>query len=396
MPKRVGFLYEQMVDKDNIRLAIRRGAKGKRKRWDVKDVVAREDVYVEKIHNLIATDSFVPTKPKQRDVYDPSSQKWRKINVVPFYPDGIMHQLIVLVMEPVLMRGMHPWSCASIPGRGGKRALRRAEHIIRDDRKGSKYGGELDVKGFYPSVPLRRLMCALSRKIKDRKFLLLIAVVLTCYPGGFGAALQQGERAETIVGDARGLLIGFYVCQWLANYYLEALDHFTMAQPGVKYMVRYMDNISIWGPNKKALHKARRAIAECMEKRLGLVMKSTWQIFPVAKRLFSIVGYRVARGYTILRKRNFLRFTRQCRKAQKYIEEDRHIPYKMAAGLLSRIGQLKHCDSHNVRVKYVDPIGVKILKEVVKNEGKRRPDAEQRFLYGRAAQSPRLCAGSLL
>ena len=49
--------------------------------------------------------------------------------------------------------------------------------------------------------------------------------------------------------------LSYYICQWLANYYLEELDHYIMTLPGVKYMDRYMDNITLRGPNKKQLHK---------------------------------------------------------------------------------------------------------------------------------------------
>lgn len=218
---------------------------------------------------------------------------------------------------------------------------------------------------YYPSIPPKRLIWALARKIKDKRFLRTVyAVIESC--GG-------------------GLAIGYYICQWLANYYLETLDHFICAMPGVKTMTRYMDNITLFGPNKKKLHKARQAISDFLRDRLGLKLKSNWQIYPTAKRMVSAVGYRFARTHTILRKRNFLRFTRQCRRVKKKLDAGKPIPRRQASGLLSRVGQLKHCDSHNIRVKYVDPIGVKHLKEVVRNESKRRQRAQQRLLAGGAA-----------
>ena len=39
MPKRVGFLYEKMCDKDMIRLAIINSSKNKRHRHDVQRVI---------------------------------------------------------------------------------------------------------------------------------------------------------------------------------------------------------------------------------------------------------------------------------------------------------------------------------------------------------------------
>ena len=92
-----------------------------------------------------------------------------------------------------------------------------------------------------------------------------------------------------------------------------------------------------------------------------------------------------SRTHIILRKRNFLRFTRQCRRVKKRLDAGKPIMFAQASGLLSRAGQLKHCNSHTIRVKYIDPIGVKHLKEVVRNESKRRQRAQQRILAGGAA-----------
>jgi len=365
MPKRVGYLYDKMVDRDFIRAVIQEAAKGRRSRKDIAPVLADLDGYVEKTYELVATESFVPSEPKIREIYDESSEKHRKIKMVPFWPDGVIQWMLVTAMKPVLMRGMHPWSCASIPGRGGKRIHKMIRGALRNDPKGTKYAAELDVAQYYPSISGKRLIWALARKIKDNRFLRTVySVIESC--GG-------------------GLAIGYYICQWLANFYLESLDQYIMTLPGVKYMTRYMDNITLLGPNKKQLHKARKLIAAFMQQRLGLSMKANWQIYPTAKRMVSAVGYRFSRTHVILRKRNFLRFTRQCRRVKKRLDAGKPIMFAQASGLLSRAGQLKHCNSHTIRVKYIDPIGVKHLKEVVRNESKRRQRAQQRILAGGAA-----------
>ncbi len=382
MPKRVGFLYQTMCDKDFIRRAIIKGSKGKRKRWDVKYVLEDVEKYTDKMYDLLTRRAYVPTKPREKLIYDPSSQKYRSISVVPYFPDGIVHQLLVAAMEPVLMKNMHPNSCASVPGRGTKRARIKATRFIQGDPKGSKYGAELDVRKYYPSIPIARLMKALERKIKDREFLLLVAVALLSYEGGQRAAMKHPFGLYGVIGNARGLCIGFFICQWLANFYLEGLDWFTVKQPGVKYLIRYMDNISIFGPNKKQLHKARQEIARYMEEVLDVRMKDNWQVFPISKRLFSIVGYRIGREVIILRKRNFLRLARQCRRVQKSMNAGRTIAFKTASGLLSRIGQLKHCDSRTIREKYVAPIGINKLKEVVRRESQRQQGTGQCVLTG--------------
>lgn len=365
MPKRVGYLYDKMVNRDMIRLAILRGSKGKRTRWDVKDVVADVDGYVEKMYSILEAGAYVPSVPRQKVIYDTCGQKNRTIYVVPFFPDGIMHQLMVMVMQPTLMRGMYHWSCASIPGRGTSHAMEYVRRVIRDDARGTKYVCKVDVKKFYPSISHKKLIWALARRIKDKRFLKLVYDVLeTC---------------------SQGLAIGYFLCQWLANFYLESLDRHTVTLPGVKYMVRYMDDIILMGPNKKKLHKARKEIDSFLQKKLGLRLKENWQVFPLKSRMIDFVGFRFSRNHIILRKRNFLRLTRQARKVLKKQQADKRVPFRMASGLLSRIGQLKHCNSHNIRVKYIDPIRIKKLKEVVRFESKRRSAAQQCILDRGAA-----------
>ena len=167
-----------------------------------------------------------------------------------------------------------------------------------------------------------------------------------------------------------------------------------------------MDNITLLGPNKKKLHQAVELIRAFMSNNLGLTMKKSWQVFRTTftaktekkrrlldakkkrlqkPRMVSAVGYRFAHSHTVMRKRNFLRFTRQCHRAKKRLDAGKLISFNMAAGLLSRIGQLKHCDSHNIRQKYVDPIGIKNLKEVVRSESKRRLAAQRSLYAGGAA-----------
>ena len=91
MPKRIGFLYEKMADKGFIRRVILEASRGKRKRREVRRVLKNLDEYVDKTYEMVVSESFVPTPPKEREIYDDSSQKRRIIKVVPFWPDSVMH-----------------------------------------------------------------------------------------------------------------------------------------------------------------------------------------------------------------------------------------------------------------------------------------------------------------
>ena len=353
MPKKVGYLYDRMCDKDLIRTAIREGTRGKRKRWDVKEVLADVEGYVDKAYEMLIHHAYVPTVPRLKTIFDRTCMKERVIEIVPFYPDGLMHQLCVMAMEDVLMRGMYCWSCASIPKRGNKCAANYVRRALDNNPKGTKYCLKMDIRQFYPSINPRRLIWALARKIKDRAFLKTVYDIITSNPQS-------------------GLAIGFYINQWLANFYLEPLDHFICTLPGVEYYVRNMDDMVILGPNKKKLRKAREAISSFLWNQLGLVLKKNWQVFPVDSRGIDFVGYRFFHTHTVLRRRNFLRFARQCRRVLRMLMNGRKIPFHTAAGLLSRSGNLKHCDSLDIRQRYFDPIGAKVLKDVVREHTRKQ------------------------
>lgn len=370
MPKRVGYLYDKMLNKDLIRFVILESARHKHRRHEVRKVLTHLEKYVEQTYKILSEGSYVPTRPKLKTIYDDSSQKQRELKIVPFWPDGIVHRLIVEVMKPVLMRGMHPYSCASIPGRGGARIRKYLAHAMSCDPKGTRYACEMDIRHFYPSVPIRRLIRAIGRKIKDKRFLRLIwAILKSC---------------------GQGLAIGYYICQWLANFYLEKLDWMLARMPGVKYYTRYMDNITMLGPNKRMLHRARVAAEKFLRDELGLAVKENWQVYRTAvarkakgrPRAVSAVGFRFWHGFTTLRRRNFLRMLRQARRIQKKQKMGIPVSVQQAAGFLSRAGQLNHCNSFRVKEKYIRSIKIKRLKEVIRNESKRQCKAGW-ALYGR-------------
>ena len=357
MPKRVGYLYERMLDKEVIRSCIITGSRGKRKRQDVKEVLSDVDGYTEKVYKLLATETYVPTVPRKIRIFDNSCRKERDIKVVPYYPDGIIQQLAVYAMKGVLMRGMYRWSCASIPGRGNSCAANYVKKHLKEDPKGTKYCGKFDIHHYYPTISKQKMMDALRRKIKDEKFLNLVEMIIRSDPDP-------------------GISIGFYLNQWLANFFLEPLDHFICTLKGVKYYVRNMDDIVILGGNKKKLHRAREHISRYLETMLGLKLKDNWQIFKTDSRGIDFVGFRFFHGRTILRRRNFQKLRRNARTARRFLETHRKIPPHVAAGLLSRAGQLRHCNGQNIFDKYIKPIGINRLKAIVRKDTLRRMEAD--------------------
>lgn len=86
-----------------------------------------------------------------------------------------------------------------------------------------------------------------------------------------------------------------------------------------------------------------------------------------AGRDVDFMGFRFYRDHVTIRRKNSLRIRRAYSNAAKKQE----ITVHTAASCLSRLGQVKHTDSHNFQVKYIDSVlPVKTLKGVVKSEAK--------------------------
>lgn len=125
--KRVGYLYEKMCDVDFIKTAIRNAAKGKTDRLYVKAILSDIDGYARKIKAMLETETIKLSPSEHIEIYDNSCCKIRQITVPKFYPDQIVHWLIITALNPVITRGMYRYCCGSIPNRGGtcREGLRR-------------------------------------------------------------------------------------------------------------------------------------------------------------------------------------------------------------------------------------------------------------------------------
>lgn len=341
--KRAGFIYEKIYSKENIINAIKQAAKGKKDRRAVKRVLSNLDDCIEEIQYMLITETYQPSDYRKKTIHEGICQKERVICIPKFYPDQIIQWAIILQIKPYLCRGMDAHVCGSVPGRGGACGKKYIERWLRNSRKHTKYCLKLDVHHFYPSIDHQCLKNMLQRLFKDEKLLNLL---------------------YEIVDSEAGLPIGNITSQWFANFYLQGLDHFIKETLHATYYVRYMDDMVLFGANKKELHRMFLRISEYL-KSIGLVVKSNWQIFKTDSRGVDFLGYRFFHYKTILRRSVMLRISRKVKKTNK-----RHSwNYHNCAAIISYLGWIKHSDSYQFYQIRIGPyINVKRIKGVVRRE----------------------------
>lgn len=367
MPHRICFLYDRTVSAPNCISAEFDMAKQKpHNRLALRILKAPEGYGASLSKDLQGPNTWMDEPVKQFELFDPLRGKWRHI-CVPSLKAQAVHHAVMRVTVPFLMARNYYYNCGCIPGAGQIRACRALKRWLAK-HKIIKYGGEFDVKKFYDNLPHKWVMKCLERIFKDKRFLALHVKILKTMPH----KIKNGE--------AVGVAIGFYPSPWYANLVLSYIDRLIKKVYPDCHFARYMDDISVLGNNKRKMHRVAEIIRFGLA-RFGLELKPNWQIFQIAPRGVRFLSYRFFHGFTILKKPLLYRLARRFSHAR------RNLTAHKAAGLLSSMGILKHCNSYHFRRDYVyNNVSIAKMKGLVRNEALRnqsrvRPPARRPDCY---------------
>lgn len=343
--KRVGNIYPKIYDINNCREAILCASKRKKNRQNVARIIDKLDYYSQVLSDLLKEQKIELSPYRKMIIHDGVNKKERILHKPRFFPDQCIHWALMLQIQPILQRGMVENCCASVPGRGIHYGAKYIKRILKDDHKNTKYCVKYDIHHFYQSIDKDILKRKFRRIIKDPQVLWLVDLIIDSSPD-------------------EGLPIGNFTSQWFANFFLQDTDHYIKEELKIKYYLRYMDDGIILGRNKKELRKKFVQLTEYLSKE-NLTIKSNWQLFKVQTRPLDFLGYRFYRGYTTLRRGNFLRIKRRVKK----IVKRGYIRVTDACAMISYHGWLTHADSYNYYTKYIKPynLTLKKCKGVIKN-----------------------------
>lgn len=304
--KSYNHLYEVYISRQNIELSIKNSSKGKRNRSATKSFIRDGEIVekgVRKIEKYADYRNFKSHNHDPVEIYDGIVRKKRTI-IVPKYKEQIVHHMLVNALLPVFKRGMYEHSYGSIPNRGPHKGKKVIEGWIRNDPKNCRYVLKMDIRKFFDSIPHDILLNKLIKVIHDDRIISVLK--------------------EVISVTEKGLPLGFYTSQWLANFYLQSLDHFIKENLFACHYIRYMDDMVIFDRRSGHLHKIRKAICVYLEKFLGLQLKSNWQVFKFdcmhfgrAGRFLDFMGFKFYHDKTTMRKSIMLKASRKARHIHK-------------------------------------------------------------------------------
>lgn len=283
--RRANNLFERIIERENMRLAVYKALRGKRSKGDARAFVSRIDENVEALRESVALGSVVLGESHTFTIFDP---KERQITA-PCFRERVLHHAIMNVCEPIFERWLIDDTYACRRGKGRLAALGRAARF----GGGGAYFLKLDMKRYFDSVSHAKLFAQLERLFKDRRLLDLIRRIIESFTKSEG----------------HGLPIGSLTSQHFANCYLGAFDRFVKERLQIRGYVRYMDDCAIWADSASDLGRVLGLSDGFLRDELGLQLKPAF--INRTSHGMDFLGCRVFPGRLTLNRRSRVRFRRK-------------------------------------------------------------------------------------
>ena len=235
----------------------------------------------EYLQSELRQDQYHPQPARRVWIPKPGTKEQRPLGV-PVVRDRVVQGALRHVLEPIFERDFAEQSYGFRPGRNCLHALQRVEELLTN---GYTWIVDVDLKSYFDTIPRKRLLAEIQKRIVDGKVLKLLESYLDAGVWETGKGWQPTEQ-----GTPQGSVIS----PLLSNIYLNPLDH-KMAQEGYE-MVRYADDAVVCCRTETEAQKALAEIAAWTELAgLKLHPTKTRIVSAVGKGGFDFLGYHFER-----------------------------------------------------------------------------------------------------
>lgn len=296
--KRTGRLFEQVIQRDTLRLALTMALRGKRNRPETRRFTRDVETQLARIQDELASGTFVFGKYHQFLVHDPKL----RVITAPIFRERVVHHALMHVCAPTFERWLIDDTFACRVGKGRSAALQRAAHFM----KRYNYHLTLDIRKYFDSILQLELVRRLERLFKDRRLLETFDKSVTSFRGSIGV----------------GIPIGSLTSQYFANFYLGWFDRQVKEHYRIRGYVRYMDDMILWSDSVSELRDLRSRLRDFLRENLRLELKQ-YPSINRAEHGVDFLGCRLYRNHTTLSRRSRVRFLRKLAMLIKLHEEGR-------------------------------------------------------------------------
>ena len=248
------------------------------------------------------------------------------------------------------------YQCAAIPGKGQVMGKKSIEKWLKSGK--TRYGWKGDASKYYENINKNRLKELLKKYVKNDALLHLTFSLIDSFE--------------------KGLSIGSYLSQYLANFYMSFAYHYIsekcvktrITKHNGKKSIRlirsvliYMDDIFITASNLKYLKMAVDRFKKWISEFLSVNIKPNESWIDFKNGYVDMMGFLISKKKVITRPSIFRRYRRSIQKVKrtgKIIKAD-------AQHIISRYGWIKNADNKHFLKKSKSDYIIEKCKEVIRN-----------------------------
>jgi retron-type reverse transcriptase len=335
-------MYEILTSFENLLLAFRKAAKGKRSLPHVAAFEHDLEWNLLELQCQLKEQTYQPGGYSSFYIHEP---KRRLISAAPFR-DRVVHHALCNVIEPIFERSFIWHSYANRKGKGTHRALDCCQHYARR----FPYVLQCDLQQFFPSIDHERLLEILRRKITDTDILWLAEQILSSGAGVFDDVYEMVYfPGDDLFARARlrGLPIGNLTSQFWANVYLNSFDHFVKRELRCAAYLRYVDDMLLFDDSKATLWNWKHAI----ERRLAplrLTIHAHAHPRPVSEGL-PFLGFIAFPNKRRLKRRKGIEFARKLKGMKNDLENGEMSLLQFKQSLIGWINHVRYANTIGLR-----------------------------------------------
>ena len=260
------------------------------------------DGYIRSLQASLKAKTFEPEPVKRVYIPKPNSEKKRPLGI-PILLDRIVQEALRMILEPIWEADFSTHSYGFRPNRSTYDAMTYiGKRLASSAGQAYQWVIEGDIASYFGTIPHRRLVKAVKKRVADRDIRDLLWKFLRA------GVMHQGTTKETLSGTPQGGIVS----PLLANIYLHALDTYmestylnlTKVQrekrrrhgQGNALYVRYADDFVVfWNGTKADAHAIKEELGGFLNT-MGLTLSEDKTKVTHVTEGFDFLGYRVIRS----------------------------------------------------------------------------------------------------
>lgn len=322
--------FENIIDFAAIEHAYKQTQKGNRKFRHSSIVFDIHKVYnLTMLWRQLKNETYEVGDYIKFSVYEPK----QRIIHAPLIRDKIVQVLVHDQLQAICKKLFINDSYACIQEKGTHRAVQAVYRYMRTmnyQTQGKAWIVKLDVRKYFYSVDRAILKQLIRQNIDDEAFLQLLDKIIDSSPEG-----------------SRGIPLGNVSSQDFANIYLNKLDQYAKHYLGLRYYVRYMDDVVAVVASKEQARETLDALTKFLNEKLHVETNQKSQIFPI-KQGVNAYGFKIRTTHIQLRDSSKKAMKRRIKRMDKKLQDGEMTVEEIRQCVNSWLGHARHSNSYNL------------------------------------------------